>query len=160
MPAIDLEQETIASLAAGMASGDISARGLTRHCLDRIEALDAELNAIIELNPDALSIADALDRERDAGNIRGPLHGLPVLVKDNIDTGDSMMTTAGSLALTGSPARNDAAVVQRLRAAGAVLLGKTNLSEWANYRSTRSSSGCIPRSVAIAMASSWSLVAF
>jgi len=138
---IDLQSETIASLAEKMARGDITARSLTQACLERIAAHDGRLNAIIELNPDALDIADQLDRERQAGNVRGPLHGLTILIKDNIDTGDRMMTTAGSLALVGSPAPRDAFVVARLRAAGAVILGKTNLSEWANFRSTRSSSG-------------------
>ena len=141
MERIDLEQETIVSLAAGMRGGGLSARGLTEHCLARIEALDPKVNAVIEANPDALRIADELDRERDEGRLRGPLHGLPILVKDNLDTADGMMTTAGSLAMEGFHARKDAFVVARLRRAGAVLLGKTNLSEWANYRSTRSSSG-------------------
>ncbi len=141
MARIDLETESIAGLAARMAAGDISARELTRHCLDRISDIDPLVNAVIEINPDALAIADALDRERAAGRLRGPLHGLPIMVKDNLDTGDRMMTTAGSLALVGAPAPRDAFVVERLRDAGAVLLAKTNLSEWANYRSTRSSSG-------------------
>ncbi len=138
---INLENETIVSLSEKMNSGDLSARALTQHCLDRIAAHDDKFCAIIELNPDALGIADDLDRERKAGNVRGPLHGLPILIKDNIDTGDKMMTTAGSLALVGLPAKQDSFVVSQLRAAGAVLLGKTNLSEWANFRSTRSSSG-------------------
>ncbi len=99
------------------------------------------MNSVIELNPDALSIADALDRERAAKGPRGPLHGVPVLIKDNIDTADRMMTTAGSLALEGSIAARDSAVAERLRAAGAVILGKTNLSEWANFRSSHSISG-------------------
>jgi amidase len=112
--------------------------------LARIESIDRggpALRSVIEINPDARSIADALDAERRAGKIRGPLHGVPLLIKDNIDTGDRMTTTAGSLALEGSIAKRDAFVVERLRAAGAVLLGKTNLSEWANIRSTKSSSG-------------------
>lgn len=138
---INLENESIASLSDKMAAGIMSSRDLTQHCLDRIAAHDAKLNAIIEVNPDALDIADKLDGERKAGKLRSPLHGLPILIKDNIDTGDKMMTTAGSLALAGPPARQDSFVVVRLRAAGAVLLGKTNLSEWANFRSTRSSSG-------------------
>jgi amidase len=112
--------------------------------LDRIRALDKSgplLNAIIELNPDASSIAARMDDERRAGRVRGPLHGVPVVLKDNIDTADRMMTTAGSLALAGAPASKDAFIVGRLREAGAVILGKTNLSEWANFRSTKSTSG-------------------
>lgn len=141
MPPIDLERETIASLGAKMATGVLTARLLSQHCLDRIAAHDGKLNAVIELNPDALDIADALDEERANGTLRGPLHGIPILIKDNIDTDDRMMTTAGSLALVGPPAPVDAFVVTKLRDAGAVILGKTNMSEWANYRSTRSSSG-------------------
>lgn len=141
MAKIDLESESIASLGAKMAAGVFSACEITQHCLDRIADVDPHLHAIIELNPEALSIAEELDRERAAGTVRGALHGLPILVKDNLDTGDKMMTTAGSLALVGVPALEDSYVVKKLRDAGAVLLGKTNLSEWANYRSTRSSSG-------------------
>src|SRR5262249_40063340 len=100
-----------------------------------------ELRSVLEINPDATSIADALDAERKAGRIRGLLHGIPILIKDNIATADRMMTTAGSLALAGAPAPKDAFVVERLRAAGVVILGKTNLSEWANFRSTHSTSG-------------------
>ncbi len=140
-PVIDLDVETIASLQDRMAAGNITARSLTEHCLARIAAHDGKVNAILELNPDALTIADALDDERRNTGPRGPLHGLPVLVKDNLDSADNMMTTAGSLALVGHHAARDAHVVERLRAAGAVLLGKTNLSEWANFRSSRSSSG-------------------
>jgi amidase len=140
-PAINLDTETIASLQDRMAAGGLSARELTEHCLARIEAHDGKVNAILELNPDALQIADALDDERHRSGPRGPLHGLPVLVKDNLDSADKMMTTAGSLALVGHHADRDAHVVGRLRDAGAVLLGKTNLSEWANFRSSRSSSG-------------------
>ncbi|MET0649106.1 MAG: amidase family protein [Pyrinomonadaceae bacterium] len=127
-----------------MEGGRVSARRLTEMYLERIERIDrrgAALNSVIETNPDAYSIADALDRERKAGRVRGPLHGVPVLVKDNIDTADKMLTTAGSLALVGAKPRRDAFVVERLRAAGAVIVGKTNLSEWANFRSTHSSSG-------------------
>jgi amidase len=112
--------------------------------LDRIQALDRTgptLRAVLEINPDALSIADTLDRERKAGKVRGPLHGIPILIKDNIDTADRMTTTAGSFALAGSIALQDATIAAKLRAAGAILLGKTNLSEWANFRSTHSSSG-------------------
>ena len=138
------EEATLADLAARFGSGELTARALTEAYLARIEDLDRtgpELRSVIETNPDALAIADALDAERRAGHVRGPLHGIPVLVKDNIDTADAMKTTAGSLALVGSRPARDAAVVARLRDAGAVLLGKTNLSEWANFRSTRSSSG-------------------
>src|ERR1700687_3066612 len=112
--------------------------------LERIDALDRigpSLRSVIEINPDWEAIADRLDRERREGRERGPLHGLPVMVKDNIDTGDRMLTTAGSLALSAAPAPADAPLVARLRAAGMLLLGKTNLSEWANFRSSRSSSG-------------------
>lgn len=139
--AFELEEVTIAQLQDGMKSGRWTARGLAEAYLARIRELDPKLKAVIETNPDALAIADTLDRERKAGKPRGPLHGVPVLVKDNLDTADRMQTTAGSLALVGSTPARDAFVVQRLRAAGAVLLGKTNLSEWANFRSTHSSSG-------------------
>jgi len=142
--AFDLEEATIDQLQQKMASGEYSSRKLTEMYLKRIKEVDRKgptLNAIIELNPDALDIAGQMDKERKAGHIRGPLHGIPILVKDNIDTGDKMMTTAGSLALLGHRAAQDAFIVGRLRAAGAVLLGKTNLSEWANFRSSRSTSG-------------------
>jgi len=146
LQAFELDEATIASLQEGMASGRWTSRSITERYLSRIAAVDKAgptLNSIIELNPDALSIADQLDRERREGKLRGrgALHGIPVLVKDNLDTGDRMATTAGSLALSGSTAQRDATVVERLRAAGAVLLGKTNLSEWANFRSTTSTSG-------------------
>ncbi|HJQ53122.1 MAG TPA: amidase [Gemmatimonadaceae bacterium] len=140
----ELEETTVADLAAAMASGRMTSRSITQAYLDRIAELDRQgptLRHVIEINPDALSIADALDRERKAGKIRGPLHGVPILVKDNLDTADRMMTTAGSLALAGSIAPRDSTVVAKLRAAGAVLLGKTNLSEWANFRSSHSTSG-------------------
>lgn len=139
-----LHELTIDDLQERMRSGVLSARKITEAYLDRIRQVDQagpKLNAVIEINPDALSIADALDQERKDGKVRGPLHGIPVLIKDNIDTGDRMMTTAGSLALEGHVAAKDAPIVKQLREAGAVLLGKTNLSEWANFRSTRSSSG-------------------
>ncbi|MDQ3256897.1 MAG: amidase family protein, partial [Acidobacteriota bacterium] len=142
--AFELEEATIADLQAGLRSGKYTARSLVRSYLKRIEEVDERgvaLNSIIELNPDALNIAETLDRERKAGRVRGSLHGIPILLKDNIDTGDRMMTTAGSLALVGTPAPRDAFIAERLRAAGAVILGKTNLSEWANFRSTRSTSG-------------------
>ena len=118
-----------------------TARQLTEAYLARIAKIDESVNSIIELNPDALAIADALDRERAAGRTRGPLHGIPILIKDNIDTADRMRTSAGSLALADSIAPRDAYIVRRLREAGVVLLGKTNLSEWANFRSTKSTSG-------------------
>lgn len=127
-----------------MEQGALTAREITQMYLDRIEAVDKngpKLQSVIEINPDALTLASTLDEERKAGKVRGPLHGIPILIKDNIDTGDQMMTTAGALALTGNIAAQDAFIVEKLRAAGAVLLGKTNLSEWANFRSTRSSSG-------------------
>ena len=140
----ELEEITVAQLQDGMRSGRFTARALAEAYLARIAALDRAgptLRQVLETNPDALSIADALDAERKAGRVRGPLHGIPVLLKDNIDTGDRMMTTAGSLALAGAPAPRDAFIAARLRDAGAVILGKTNLSEWANFRSTHSSSG-------------------
>jgi amidase len=140
----ELDETTITDLHAAMKSGKYTARSITEKYLDRIHEIDKRgpaINSIIELNPDALAIADALDKEmRDKGP-RGPLHGIPVLIKDNIDTADRMMTTAGSLALSGSIAPRDSFVAQRLREAGAVILGKTNLSEWANFRSSHSSSG-------------------
>jgi amidase len=143
-PPFELEEATVAQLQEGMQSGRYTARRLAEQYLERIDRIDRRgpaLRSVIEVNPDALSIADALDAERRAKGPRGPLHGIPVLIKDNIDTSDRMMTTAGSLALEGSIAPRDAFVVERLRAAGVVLLGKTNLSEWANFRSTKSTSG-------------------
>jgi amidase len=143
-PFADLEETTIAALQAAMTDKRFSARELAEMYLARIAALDRdgpEVNSVIEINPEAREIADALDAERAAGGVRGPLHGIPLLLKDNIDTADAMLTTAGSLALVGSRPRQDAAVAARLRQAGAVILGKTNLSEWANFRSTRSASG-------------------
>jgi amidase len=139
-----LEEMTVEAMQEAMAKGTLTSRGITELYLARIEALDRQgptLQSVIETNPDALSIADALDKERKEKGPRGPLHGIPVLIKDNIDTADRMMTTAGSLALVGPAPARDAFIVERLRAAGAVLLGKTNLSEWANFRSTRSVSG-------------------
>jgi amidase len=140
----DLNEATIDQLQEKMKSGLMSSELLTRKYLRRIEQIDnngPELHAVIEVNPDALTIARQMDEERKSGKVRGPLHGIPVLIKDNIDTGDHMQTTAGSLALVGHPAPDDAFIVQKLREAGAVLLGKTNLSEWANFRSNKSSSG-------------------
>jgi amidase len=143
--AFELEEATVSELQAAMQSGRYTAQGLAERYLARIQALDREgdlpLKSVIELNPDALAIATALDEERKAKGPRGPLHGIPVLIKDNIGTADKMQTTAGSLALVGAVPSRDAFVVERLRAAGAVILGKTNLSEWANFRSTHSSSG-------------------
>jgi len=141
MGVIDLQVETIKSLNKKMAAAEVSARSLTQHCLERIEKINPKINAILEINPDALEIADQLDQERASNGPRSLLHGMPILVKDNLDTADKMMTTAGSLALVGSYAKQDSFVVRKLRDAGAILLGKTNLSEWANFRSTRSSSG-------------------
>jgi amidase len=143
-PHPELEEATIADLAARMARGELRAADLVDRYLARIEALDRRgpaLRSVIEVNPDARDVAAKLDEERRAGRTRGPLHGIPILLKDNIDTADRMMTTAGSLALEGSPAPRDAHVAARLREAGAVILGKTNLSEWANLRSSRSTSG-------------------
>jgi len=142
-PPIDLEELTVDGIQKGFESGQFSAQSLTEAYLARIDALDRHgpaINAVIERNPDALKIAAELDRERKAKGPRSPLHGVPVLVKDNIDTAN-MSTTAGSLALLGAAAPQDAFIVARLRAAGAVLLGKTNLSEWANFRGDHSTSG-------------------
>jgi amidase len=140
----ELEEITIAELQDGMKSGKFTARSLVEKYSARIDEIDKHgpsINAIIERNPDALSIAEALDQERKAKGPRGPMHGIPVLIKDNIDTADKMMTTAGSLALVGSRPQQDSFVAQKLRSAGAVILGKTNLSEWANIRSSHSTSG-------------------
>lgn len=140
----ELNEITIDGLQQKMASGVYTSQYVTELYLKRIAAIDKNgpvINSVIEINPDAVAIAIALDEERKAGKLRGPLHGIPVLVKDNINTGDKMMTTAGSLALLGNIASKDAFIIQQLRAAGAVLLGKTNLSEWANFRSSRSTSG-------------------
>ena len=141
---VEVAEATLAELQAGMQAGRSSARLLVQLYLSRIAALDKagpRLNAIIEINPDALQIARALDQERQRAGPRGPLHGIPILLKDNIATADRMQTTAGSLALIGARSPEDAHLVMRLRKAGAVVLGKTNLSEWANIRSTRSTSG-------------------
>ncbi len=139
-----LDEATVAQLQEAMAAGRYTSRQLVELYVGRINAIDREgpgLRSVIELNPDALAIADGLDAERRTKGARGPLHGIPILIKDNIDTADRMMTTAGSLALEGSIAARDSFVAERLRAAGAVILGKTNLSEWANFRSTHSTSG-------------------
>ena len=140
----ELEEATIRSLQDGMQSGKLTARKIVEAYLSRIEALNHHgptLNQVLEINPDSLAIADALDAERKTKGPRGPLHGIPILLKDNIGTADKMTTTAGSLALAGSTPPRDAFVAARLRRAGAILLGKTNMSEWANFRSTHSSSG-------------------
>lgn len=140
----ELNEMTVDQLQAKMEDGTYTARQITELYLDRIKAIDQDgpgLNSVIEINPDALTIADQMDEERNNGNVRGPLHGIPIMIKDNIDTGDKMMTTAGSLALEGNIVSEDAFIVSKIRAAGAILLGKTNLSEWANFRSTNSSSG-------------------
>ena len=139
-----LHEATLAQLAEYQRTGRYTARQLCELYQQRIEALNQKgprLRAVLALNPDALTLADQLDQERKAGKLRGPLHGIPVLLKDNLDTADQQATTAGALALAGHRARQDAFVVKQLRAAGAIILGKTNLSEWANFRSTRSTSG-------------------
>ena len=141
---LNLDETTVSDLQRRMTSGELTARALVDEYLARIEAVDRSgpsLRSFIEINPDARTDADRLDQERASGRVRGPLHGIPVAIKDNIATGDRMLTTAGSLALASSPAPRDALLVARLREAGAVILGKTNLSEWANFRSTHSSSG-------------------
>lgn len=142
--ALDLSEFDIQALQQKMQDGSLTSRRITQWYMDRIAAIDdagPTLNAVIAVNPDALGSADALDAERRAGKLRGPLHGIPVLLKDNIETADRQLTTAGSLALNGVPSQLDAEITRRLREAGAVILGKTNLSEWANFRSNRSSSG-------------------
>lgn len=141
---IDLEEITIDEHQENMKNGKFTSQEITSVYLKRIADIDKSgpgLNSVIELNPDAMSIAKKLDTERKKGKLRGPLHGIPVLIKDNIDTGDKMMTTAGSLALSGNIAKEDAFIIKKLRESGAVILGKTNLSEWANFRSETSSSG-------------------
>ena len=143
-PAFELEELTISELQQGLQSGKYTSRSLVEKYSERIAEIDKrgpKLNSVIELNPDCEAIAAALDRERKERGPRGPLHGIPMLIKDNIDTYDKMMTTAGSLALVGAKPSQDASVAKKLRDAGAVILGKTNLSEWANFRSTKSSSG-------------------
>src|SRR5687768_10314140 len=138
----DIEEATVASLQAAMQKGDVTARDLVAKYIDRIRTGDVQTKSMIEINPDALQIAAELDSERKAGKLRGRLHGIPVVLKDNIDTADKMKSTAGSLALMDAPVpKRDAFLVDQLRRAGAVVLGKTNLSEWANFRSTSSTSG-------------------
>ncbi|HZX40825.1 MAG TPA: amidase family protein, partial [Myxococcaceae bacterium] len=136
-----LDESTVDALQARMASGEETSRSITQKYLDRIARRDGRLRSVLETNPDALAQAEALDRERKTGKVRGPLHGIPVLLRDNIATKDRMHTTAGSLAFLETTVPADAFLVGRLREAGAVLLGKTQLSEWANFRSTHSSSG-------------------
>src|SRR5205807_10255301 len=143
-PHPELAEASVADLKGRLTSGDLSVRRLAELHLERIEAIDSRgpnLHSVIELNPDWEAIAAGLDDERRAGRERGPLHGIPVLLKDNIDTGDRLLTTAGSLALAGAPAMGDAGLAAAIRQAGLLILGKTNLSEWANFRSSRSSSG-------------------
>jgi amidase len=140
----ELDEKTVNDLQLMMKNGEISSEELVQLYLDRIHEIDyrgPELRSVIEINPEAFFIARKMDQERNSGKVRGPLHGIPIIVKDNIDTGDQMQTTAGSLALEGYNAQEDAFIVKQLRKAGAVLIGKSNLSEWANIRSTRSSSG-------------------
>lgn len=140
----ELNEITVAELQDNMAKGAYTSAQITQLYLDRIATIDKngpKLNSIIEVNPDALTIAKAMDKQRKDGKIRGPLHGIPVVIKDNIDTADKMMTTAGALAMVGNYAKKDAFIVTQLRNAGAVIIAKTNLSEWANFRSTNSSSG-------------------
>ncbi|MFV8360832.1 amidase [Flavobacterium sp. LS1P3] len=142
--AFELDEETIGSLREKLASGKYTSEQLVQLYLKRIEAIDAtgpQLHSVIEVNPDAVAIAVAMDKELKAGKSRGSLHGIPVLIKDNIDTADKMQTTAGSLAMAGNIASKDAFIVKKLRDAGAIIIGKTNLSEWANFRSTQSCSG-------------------
>ena len=138
----DIEEMTVMQMQNAMKAGDVTSKQLVQIYLDRIKKLDGKLNSILELNPDALAIAEQMDKERASGKVRSMMHGIPLVIKDNIDTADKMKTTAGSLALVDAPIpKHDAFVVQQMRAAGAVLIGKTNLSEWANFRSENSSSG-------------------
>lgn len=140
----ELDEITVGELQDGMKSGKYTAEKITGMYLKRIHEIDINgptLNTVIQINPDAIAIARKLDKERASGKVRGPLHGIPIMIKDNIDTADKMMTTAGALALTGNYASKDSFVAKKLREAGAIILGKTNLSEWANFRSTHSSSG-------------------
>ncbi len=140
----EFDEITIDELSAGMKSGKYTAHSITEEYIKRINEIDKsgpEVNSVLEVNPDALKIADELDKEFKTKGPRSPMHGIPVLIKDNIDTADGMKTSAGSLALLGSKPVKDSFVVKQLRAAGAIILGKTNLSEWANIRSTHSTSG-------------------
>ncbi|MBV9572781.1 MAG: amidase, partial [Acidobacteriales bacterium] len=140
----ELDEFTIADLQRGLRSGRFNSRSLTEKYLARIDQVDRKgpaINSIIEINPDALAVADQCDKTRNAGGVLGALHGIPVLIKDNIDTADQMHTTAGSLALLDSRPQKDSFVARKLREAGAIILGKTNLSEWANIRSSHATSG-------------------
>jgi len=140
----ELNEITVDALQQKMKSGEMTSRSITELYLKRIDAIDKAgptINSVIEINPEALTIADAMDAERKSGKVRGPLHGIPILIKDNIDTADKMMNTAGSIAMEGNLPSEDSFIAKKLREAGAVILGKTNLSEWANFRSNRSSSG-------------------
>ncbi len=142
--AFELDEVSLSQLQESMKSGKHTSRSLVKKYLERIDDIDKNgprINSVIEINPDAVAIAESLDRERKERGVRGPLHGIPLLIKDNIDTADRMMTTAGSLALLGSTPTNDSFVAHKLRDAGAVIIGKTNLSEWANFRSNHSTSG-------------------
>ncbi len=140
--AFNIEEMTVLEMQNAMKNGEISSRQLVEIYLERIKQIDGKLNSIIELNPDALAIAEQMDKERKSGKVRSQMHGIPVVIKDNIDTADKMKTTAGSLALVDAPTpKDDAFIVRQLRDAGAVLIAKTNLSEWANFRSENSSSG-------------------
>src|SRR6266446_10150456 len=130
----DFIEATIPQLQAAMTSGALTSADLTSGYINRIQSLNPTLHAVIEVNANALAIATALDNERRQGHVRGPLHGIPILVKDNIATNDNMQTTAGSLAIYGSQVPADAPLIQQLRAAGAIILGKANLGEWANFR--------------------------
>ena len=144
VPSFEFDEITIAELQAGMTAGKYNARAVAEKYLARIDQIDKNgpaINAVIQINPDALAIAEALDKERADKGVRGPLHGIPVMIKDNLDTADNMMTTAGSLALVGSKPSKDSTVAEKLRQAGVVILAKTNLSEWANIRSGHSTSG-------------------
>lgn len=142
--AFELDEVTIAELQEAMKSGKYTARQIVEKYLKRVEEIDKngpKINSVLEVNPDALAIADQLDKERKAGKVRGPLHGIPILLKDNIETADKLNTTAGSYALEGVPVKQDSFVAQKLREAGAVILGKANMSEWAYFRSFRACSG-------------------
>jgi amidase len=141
-PFPELVEVTIADLQAKMKAGKLTARRLAEMYIERIKQIDTKTRSVVEINPDALAIAEQLDEERKRGKVRSPMHGIPILIKDNIDTADKMLTTAGSLALIDAPRpKRDAFVVERLRKSGAIILGKTNLSEWANFRGQRSISG-------------------
>ena len=138
----DIEEITVMELQNALKAGDVTSKQLVEIYLERIKQIDGKLNSIIEINPDALKIAEQMDKERKSGKVRSQMHGIPIVIKDNIDTADKMKTTAGSLALVEAPTpKQDAFIVQQLQKAGAVLIGKTNLSEWANFRSENSSSG-------------------